>query len=249
MSGSAPTSSTFGWETGELSLWSALRAATKTITDDFVRFVAGNVAWMAVVGTALLAGRVYVPGYALVVLVVAASFGLGRMAAFGVRGCPPRLVWLWAGFTHRGWAGFGLGCLQLIMLAVAVANIAIAIQAPRLQLIVSAVVSGYAGLFLAATVLAVWPLLLDPRRGDKTISQIVRLGLVVIAARPGRLLALVVVEAGLVAVGLQTFVAALVLPSFGLLLASWVVLPLADEMAPEVGASWNSMKAGATTRR
>ena len=78
--------------------------------------------------------------------------------------------------------------------------------------------------------LVVWPLMVDPLRDHLAIGELVRLGLVVVAARPARSLALVVFEAILVAIGLQTFVAALVLPAFGLLVASWIVLPLADAL-------------------
>lgn len=221
--------------TGELSLWRGVRAATTAMTDDFVRFVAGDVAWLLIVGGALIGGRLFVPAYALLCLVVAVSFGVCRMATFAVRGSPPRLSQLWAGVTRRGWAGFGLGCIQMVLLAVVATNIVIAIEAPSVPLVLSAVVSGYAGLFLAATVLSIWPLLLDPGREQLPIRRIVRLGLVLIAARPGRYLALVIVEALLVAVGLQTFIAALVLPALGLLLACWVALPLADELTNPSG--------------
>lgn len=215
----------------ELSLWRAVRAAASALSDDFVKFVAGNAAWLAVAGLGLLAGRVVVPAHALLVLNVPVSYGLCRMAAFAVRGRPARLPQFRDGVTQRGWAGFGLGCLQFALLALVATNVTIAVQAPSLPIAVAAVASGYAGLFLMASVLVVWPLLLDPEREQLPLRSIVRLGLVVIAARPGRHLALVVLEAVLIAVGLQAFVAALVLPAFGLLLASWVVLPLADELA------------------
>jgi hypothetical protein len=220
----------------ELSLWRAVRAAASAMSDDFVRFVAGNVAWLAVVGAALLTGRLFLPGHALLVLIVPASYGLCRMTAFAVRGRPARLAQFRAGVTRRGWAGFGLGCLQLVLLALAATNVTIAVQAPSLPLVLSAAVSAYSGLFLSATVLAVWPLLLDPAREQMAMRSIVRLGLVVIAARPGRQLALVILEGVLVAVGLQAFVAALLLPAFGLLVSSWVVLPLADELATNSGS-------------
>ena len=165
------------------------------MSDDFVRFVVGNAAWLAAVGAALLVGRGYLPGNILLVLGVVASFGLCRMATCTVRGKPAVLGQMWTGMTQRGWAGFGLGCFQLVIVAVAVTNITIAVQTPRLPMILSAVVSGYAGIFVAATILVVWPLLLDPDREQMTIGRTVRLGLVVIAARPGRHLALVVLEA------------------------------------------------------
>jgi hypothetical protein len=216
---------------GELSVAGALRPAAWSMADDFVRFVAGNVTWLAVAGGAVLVGRFAPPGYLLLLLVVAASLGLCRMAAIAVRGRPVRLQQFREGLTLRGWAGFGLGCLQSGLLALAVINVTIAWRVPTLPLVLSAVVSGYAAIFVTATILAVWPLLLDPARDHLAIGQIVRLGLATIAARPARQFALVMLEAVLVAVGLQTFVAALVLPGFGILLAAWVVLPLADELA------------------
>ena len=79
-------------DTKELPLWGALRAAVRTMSDDFVRFVAANVAWLAVTGLAPLLGRIYPPGFVLLVLVVGASLGLCRMAACVVRGRPARSV-------------------------------------------------------------------------------------------------------------------------------------------------------------
>jgi hypothetical protein len=121
----------------------------------------------------------------------------------------------------------------MALLATACTNVIIAVQRPSIPLVLAALVSGYIGLFVAATVLVVWPLMVDPRRQHLPTGELVRLGLVVIAARPARYLGLVMVEAILVAIGLQTFVAALVLPAFGLSVASWIALPLADAVHPD----------------
>lgn len=214
----------------ELSLWRAVRAAASALSDAFVAFAVGNVVWLAAVGAALLAGRLFAPASVLVLLVVPASHGLCRMATIAVRGRPVRMAHLRVGATGRGWAGFWLGVVQLLLLALAAVNAAVAVHAPNLALVLAGAVSGYAGLFVFASVLVLWPLLLDPDRAELSMCAIARLGFVVIAARPGRVLALVVFESLLVFIGLQTFVAALVLPAFGLLLAAWVVLPLADEL-------------------
>jgi hypothetical protein len=123
--------------------------------------------------------------------------------------------------------------VQLALIALAATNVTIGSAQPSLLRVISAVVSAYAGLSLVASVLVVWPLLLDPERDRLRIGEIVRHGLGVIACRPGRLVALVIVEAVLVAVGLQTFVAAIVLPAFGLSISCWVVLPLADGLVGE----------------
>jgi hypothetical protein len=220
-----------GAEVAERSFIGALRAGAVAMTDDFVRFLIGNVVWLAIVGAALLAGRLAPLGNVLVVgACVTASFGLCRMAALGVRGRPARWQHFRQGITARGWAGFGLGCLQAGLVALAVVNVTIAWRVATLPLVASAVVSGYVAIAASATVLAVWPLMLDPERQGLPLGHVVRLGLVAIAARPGRHLALVLLEVVFVAVGVQTFVAALVLPSFGFLVATAVVLPLADHL-------------------
>jgi hypothetical protein len=110
-------------------------------------------------------------------------------------------------------------------------EITVAVQAPTLPLVLSTIISGYTALFVTATVFVIWPLLLDPDRG-LAVSAAIRLGLTVIANHPVRILALVVSEAVLIGVGVQAFVAALVLPAVGLVLASWVVLPVADRLMP-----------------
>jgi hypothetical protein len=224
-----PAAATLGDERG-LSLWRGLRVAASALSDDFVAYVGGNVAWLVSVGLAVLAGRVFIPGYIVLLIVVPGSFGLCRMAAIAVRGNHARLSQFRAGVSARGWTGVGIGSMQLLLLVLAGANVTIAWQAPSLPLVASATASLWVGIFVAASVLVVWPLLHDPDREQLSVTSILLLALVIIAARPGRLFALVVVEALLITVGLQTFVAALVLPALGLLLASWVVIPLADEL-------------------
>lgn len=221
-------------ETGERTLWQAMKAAASSVSDDFGRFVVANAVWLAVAAGAVQAGNFVFAAYAALLLLVPASYGVCRMAANAARGRPARLAQLRAGSMSCGWAGFGLGCAQLIVIGLAATNVTIAAQAPTLLLVLSAIISGYAGLFVMATVFVLWPLLLDPA-GTRAVGPTLRLGLTVIATRPARILALVLVEAGLIAAGLQAVPAALILPAFGLVLASWVVLPLADQI--RAGAS------------
>lgn len=109
-------------------------------------------------------------------------------------------------------------------------NIIVGVQAPTLPLVLSAIFSGYVLLVVAATISALWPLLMDPARDRVPIRRLIRLSLTVIATRPGRMFGLVLVESLLVAVALQAFVAAVILPGFGVLVAAWVVLTAADRI-------------------
>lgn len=214
----------------ELSVWRSVRATVSSMSDDFLRFVAGNLLWLLCAAAALLLGRFFLPAHLLAVLLVPASFGLARMAANSVRGRPARLYQFRAGAWHRGAAGFGLGCAQLLAVTLGALNIVLGVQAASLLLALSAIFSGYVLLAVGATIATMWPLLLDPVRDQVSTRRLCRLALTVIAARPGRIIVLVLIEALLVAFGLQTFIAAALLPSFGILLASWVVLTAADQI-------------------
>lgn len=214
----------------ELSLWRSVRAAVSSLSDDFLRYVAANLVWLLVAAAALVLGRVFLPAHLLALLLVPASYGMARMAANSVRGRPARLYQWRDGAVRRGPAGLGLGCAQMAVAVIGTLNIVVGIQAASLPLVLSAIFSGYVLLAVAASMTALWPLLLDPARDQVSTRGLGRLALTVVAARPGRILGLVLIEALLVAVGLQAFVAAVILPSFGILLAAWVVLTAADQI-------------------
>lgn len=217
-------------EAAELTLWRSIRAAVSSLSDDFLRFVAANLAWLAVAGATLLLGRVSFPAHLLSLLLVPATFGLARMAANSVRGRPARLHQFREGPLRRGAVALGLGCVQVVVATLGTLNIIVGVQAPTLPLVLSAIFSGYVLLVVAATISALWPLLMDPARDRVPIRRLIRLSLTVIATRPGRMFGLVLVESLLVAVALQAFVAAVILPGFGVLVAAWVVLTAADRI-------------------
>lgn len=219
----------------ELSIWRSLRATVSSMSDDFLRFVAGNLVWLLIAAAALLLGRVFLPAHLLGVLLVPASYGLARMATNAVRGRPARLYQFRAGAWRRGAAGFGLGCAQMLVVVLGTLNIILGVQAASLLLVLSAIFSGYVLLAVGASVATIWPLLLDPARDQVPTRRLIRLALTVIAARPGRIVVLVLIEAVLVAVCLQALIAAVLLPSFGILLASWVVLTTADQIGAAHG--------------
>jgi hypothetical protein len=83
-----------------------------------------------------------------------------------------------------------------------------------------------------AVVLAValWPLLLDPERRDVAMPALFRLALAVIMRRPISLVIVALAQIALLAAIAEVVVLGLLLPSFGLLVAAYVVLPTADRL-------------------
>lgn len=218
-----------GGAAGEVpSLFAGVRAALGAFTDDFGRFVAVNLAWGVVAVTVTVVERLHPAFMLLAVVLVPTTAALARMSADTVRGVPARLASARDGFTHRLGTALAIGGVQLSVLFVAWINVQIGLAADSLALAVAGVTSAWAMLIVAVSAVTAWPLLMDPRRDGVGVRQLGRLALAVVLARPGRILAVVLLEAVIVVVMIQTIIGALLLPSIGVLVAAHVLVPVAD---------------------
>jgi hypothetical protein len=212
------------------SLWSALRSSVSALTDDFARFLVANVVWLAVTALVLVLGRLHVAAHLLLIVLVPITAGLGRMAAYTAREQVARLGHFREGMVARWPASMFLGALQLLVAAVSWLNLQVGLTAATLPLVAAAIASAWLLLLVAASAVTVWPLLLDPDRDEAPVGRLLRVALAVAMARPGRIAILVAIVVVLVMVGAQFLVAAVLLPSLGVLAATHATVPIADRL-------------------
>jgi uncharacterized membrane protein YesL len=212
-------------------LGSVIRAAAEDLYFNSVRLIAANALW----GISLL-GIVFVVSGGLIlaplsVLMVPLTMGLMRMATTVVR--RRRMFWsdFVEGMRHRFLPLLAIGLAQLLLTALAAADVVIGFQLPGV--VGPVVVIGGAYTLAAIWLLAIttWPLLLDPERDSEPIRSILRLGFLLAVAHPARLGALAAVLAIFLVLS-TALVAALVTISGALtmLVAAHYVLPAADRL-------------------
>ncbi len=212
------------------SVWRSLRAAASSFVDDVGSFLVANLIWLAVAAVTALARAVYPPALVTGLLLVPVTCGLTRMAARAARGDAARVRQFTGGVRHRFWLHLTLGAGQCLLLAVALLNVTIGLNAGGALRILAAVVSGYVALLTWLLAVAAWPVLLDPQRHALRWTAALRLAMAVVVRRPVGMVVIASIEAVLVAVSVQTVVPAVFLPSYGALLAAHYVLPLADSL-------------------
>jgi len=196
-----------------------------------LRLVVANMLWgISLVVVAYLVSSRFVLA-PLLVLIIPLTMGLMGMATTLVR--KRRLFWsdsidaIRPGF----WPLVAIGVAQLVLTAIAAADVVIGLQLSGVAGPV--VVIGGAYTLAAIWLLAVttWPLLLDPERADDGIRARLRLGFLLALAHPVRtggaaaLLAVFLVVSAVLAAALVTISGAL-----AMLVAAHYVLPAADRL-------------------
>ena len=124
-----------------------------------------------------------------------------------------------------------LAAVQMLLLALAAANIGLAARIGGLSGLLSGGVAIYAAIATALLSVALWPIVCDPRRDGPWRDQL-RLAIAVALRRPLQIGVLAGIVALAAYVSVQLLVPALFLPAVVLLAVAGYVVPLADEIAP-----------------
>jgi hypothetical protein len=214
------------------ALGRALVAAVRQFVDEILLFTLFDIALLGVVFAALLV-VVGVP-----ILVIAAPvfcLPLGALMRLAVASSRDRVIsWGMAGAELRRLPGrkLALATVQLLILGLGAANLALAPALGGLVGIGSAAVAGYAVVASSVYAVALWPIVCDPDQ-ERPLRDQLRLALAVMLLRPIQLLVLAVI-AGLAvaasAISLQLVIPAIVLPALVLLAVANYVTPVADSI-------------------
>ncbi len=238
--GEAVSSTSVGAAPAPASLGGALRAALVDFYFHSGRLVVANLAWgvclIGILGLALFVAPV---ALALLPLAAIPAAGVARMAGTIVRGGEfVDARQFRAGMRRRGRAAFGTAAAAVVVTGILIVNVTSGM--------VQGGVPGWAFATLAAWGLlatwtwtfALWPLLGDPARDDRSLADLARLATTIVLVRPGRTVAgaatiglLVMTSTALVIVLIGTGVA------YASLVASHIVLPVADHLEVRVAVA------------
>jgi hypothetical protein len=213
------------------SVLRGLRLSASAFADDIGRYALANTAWVTLLAATLGLSRRQPAALVLIVTAVPLAAGLGRMAARSVRGEHPRWTDFRDGLTHRAPMTWTLGATAIGVLAVAGVNTVVAAEHGGRLLVLSAVVSMHLAIIALGALTAIWPILMDPARDDEPFRKVVHQGLVLVVIRPRTIAAIVLVDVLLAVVQVSVLATAFVLPSVMLMVASFVVLPHANQLA------------------
>lgn len=212
-----------------MSIGSALRAAAVDFYFNSWRFVPANLLWGIALLAVLFFGVAWPPAFALAVLLVVPVAGMHRMAAILVRGDPAGFSDFVDGMRRFAAPALGIGVGVALVATILTTNVIVGFEAGGPLGWFIGATALYGDIALAMFLIAIWPILVDPRREHTTVRRrIVVAGLVVIG-RPGRLFLLTLVLLLLLALS-TALLAAIVLVAVGyssLVAARWV-LPTAD---------------------
>lgn len=213
-----------------MSAWSAIRSAVASSTDAAGGFLVANLLWVLAAATGMLAGSAAAPGYALLLLVVPVTCGLLRMATHAARKDYPRLRHFRAGVRHRPWRHLALGGVEVVVVVMALVNVGVGMSGESLVSALVTVVAVYVGFSAVALGVVASPLLLDPRREQRSVVAILRLAVAVALHRPVSIGVITLLVMLLLLGVSQILLLGLLLPSFGALVAAHFVLPVADRL-------------------
>jgi hypothetical protein len=208
-----------------------LREAISDFYYNSWRFGPANVIWTALFVAIVVAAATWSPAIGLVPLLALPTAGLARMAAIVARGEAVTFSDFRQGMT-RAWrpamlVGVGATALAAILTTNTVLGLGLggpfgwAFSAFAL----------YADVGLTMILVAFWPLLGDPAREGRSVTEHLKLAALVNLARPGRMAGMTILLAAFLVASTVLF-AALVTVSiaYATLVATRYVLPLADRI-------------------
>lgn len=214
------------------------RALRESLTDFYFnswRLVPANLIW-AVAFIALLLGAVQFPPAVVLTGVLAIPLaGLHRMAALIARGEPAGFSDVLGGMRRYGVTALAVGSAATLLATVLVVNTLMGFETggPLGWFLGVSALYGLAG--LAIYLVALWPILVDPRHESATLRRRLALAGLVVIGRPMRAIGLAVVVVALLGLSVVLFAAiVLVSVAYTSLVAARVVLPTLDELEARV---------------
>lgn len=212
-----------------------MSAAVRLAASDFAfntwRFIAANVVFGAGLIVVVMVALGWPPAIALLPLLAAPLAGMHRMAALLARGEPAALSDFGDGMRRFGIHAIGVAAAALLGGIVLGTNAIAGITSSEPAAWFVGALAAYGLIALCMFLVAAWPLLVDPARDSWHLRMRLRAAALLVVARPGRLFALTLLLALLLAVSTVLLGGiVLVTASFASLVATRWVLPAADQL-------------------
>jgi hypothetical protein len=213
-----------------------MSAAVRLAASDFAfntwRFIGANLVFGAGLIIVVVVALGWPPAIVLLPLLAAPLAGMHRMAALLTRGEPAALSDFTDGMRRFGVQAVGIAAAALAAGVVLGTNAVAGFTSPEPAGWFVGALAVYGLVALAMFVVAAWPLLVDPARDGWYLRMRLRAAAALVFTRPGRLLALTVLIAVLLAASTVILGGiVLVTVSFASLVATRWVLPAADQLA------------------
>jgi hypothetical protein len=212
-----------------------LRTALRTSLTEFYfnswRLAPANVLWGVVLLVALFAGPATIVGASLLILLALPTVGIYRMAALIARGRPAGFADFVDGIRRFWLPAIAIAVLGAALVLVFATNVATGFHAehPVGWFLSAMALWGLVG--LAMLLIALWPLLVDPEREERSARQRLLLGGLAVIGRPVRLLVLTVIVAVLLTISTVLFALLIMVAiAYVALVSAHVVLPMVDEL-------------------
>ena len=208
-----------------------MRAAIGDLSDNAATLAVANLAWAAVLFVAASLVARHPLGFFGLALLILPSAGLMRMSVNVVRADRCRLGDFLDGMLRDTGRTLGIGVVQLLLAALAGADVLLGLGLGGLPGIVLLIGGGYILVAIWIYASIAWPLLLDPLRAGDSPGSRLRLAGIIVLARPipaigmAAILLVLLVAGTLLLIPIIAFAAALA----ALLAAHWT-LPTADHL-------------------
>jgi uncharacterized membrane protein YesL len=213
------------------SIGEVLRAAVRDFYFNSWRFAPANLVWAAVLIAAIITAGFWAPAVLLIALAAVPLAGIHCMAGRLVRGEGAGFGDFTGGMRELARPALTLGLAATILGLVFGVNVAIGLQLDNPFGWFLSATALYAEVGLAVLLVASWPILADPSRAGWAFRRVVRLGILVCLARPGRMTLLTVIVGAILILSTVVFPAVvLVSVAYVSLVATRYVLPLADHI-------------------
>jgi uncharacterized membrane protein YesL len=214
-----------------MTIGRAVRHAAIDFYFNSLRFVPANLIWSFGVLAVLFLGVVWPPALLLGVMVAVPLAGMHRMAALLARGEAASFSDFVEGMRRFGVAAIGVAAGAVITAIVLTTNVATGFGSGDPLGWFLGATALYGDIALAMFLVALWPILVDPRHEAAPLRRRLQLAGLVVIGRPGRLFLLTALIVLVLAIATALF-AAIVLVAVGYvsLLATRWVLPAADEL-------------------
>jgi hypothetical protein len=213
------------------SIVGSLRSAASDFFFNSWRLVPANAIWGVLLIALFLATALYPPLVLLAPVLAIPVAGIYSLAAQIARGEPVDFADALRGMRRYAGTALAIGVVATVALFVFSVNIFIGLQTGDIAGGVFAMLAGYADLGIVMYLVALWPIVVDPIRERSRVRDRLRLALLVVAARPGRILILTVVIAVIYVVSTALFAVLLTATvAYVALVATRYVLPAADRL-------------------
>jgi len=195
------------------------------------RLVPANVVWGVVLLATLGLGVAFPPALGLLVLLAVPTAGLHRMAALLARDGHVAFADFFEGMRRYAAPAIGIAAAAGLTAVVLTTNAVVGLRAGNPLGWFVATLALYGDVALGAVLVAIWPILVDPRRDDLSLRGKLALGGLLLAARPLRLLGLLAAATFILATSIVVLGSiVLVSVAFVSLLTTRTVLPMADAL-------------------